>query len=55
MVLGRRKAAGWRDREKSGLSRKEPFQKPAILGEIYSPTDDYLVTNLEDSGQVNKL
>lgn len=55
MVLGRRKAAGWKDREKSGLSPKEPFQKPAILGEIYSPTNDHLATNLEDPGQVNKL
>lgn len=31
------------------------FQKPAILGEIYSLTNDHLVTNLEDPGQVNKL
>lgn len=55
MVMGRRKAAGWKDREKSELSPKEPFQKPAILGEIYSPTNDHLATNLEDPGQVNKL
>lgn len=55
MVLGKRKAAGWTDREKSGLSSKEAFRKAATLGGVYSPMDGYLVTQLEGLGQVNKL
>lgn len=55
MMLGRRKTARWKDRETSGLSPREAFQKATILGGIYNPSDDYFCMHLEDPGQVYKV